>query len=202
MAMLRSFIGKFALSLLCLLVLSGCTQKIDGSSKEAYDASVAKITKDMTDEQKLAFRKAIGHIGIESLKLYDLFRKPPTDPEELKKALEPGRAFRDMVDGKTVTEVLKMGDEVKAKQAERQKIARAQREAAGLPPPSLPPGAKGPGASTVLKQPSGAAAGPKVPLGNLVAPGSKPAPAGSAPAQGASAPTQEASAQTSPAPQS
>jgi uncharacterized lipoprotein len=202
MAMLRGFIGKFVLSLLCLLVLSGCTQKIDGSSKEAYEASVAKLTKDMTDEQKLAFRKAIGHIGIESLKLYDLFRKPPTDPEELKKALQPGQAFRDMVNGKTVEEVLTMGEDAKSKQAVRQKAVREQRAAAGLPPPGLPAGVKGPGASTVLKQPSGAAAGPKVPLGNLVAPGSKPAPAGSAPAQGASAPTQEASAQTSPAPQS
>src|SRR6478609_5019020 len=64
MAMLRGFIGKLALPLLCLLVLNGCAQKIDASSKEALDASIEKVTKDMTDEERQRFRKAVGHIAI------------------------------------------------------------------------------------------------------------------------------------------
>jgi hypothetical protein len=171
MAMLRSFIGKFTIPLLCLLFLAGCTQKIDGSSKEAYDASVEKITKSMPEEEGRRFRKALNHIAIKSLKLGELFRKHPNGVGLDKQALVPGQALREMVDGKTVPEVLEMGAAAQAEQEARRAAAMQMRAGQGKPPlgPMLSP--SGPGQAP-------AAAGPAAPLGPVLPPSA----AGAAPA--------------------
>lgn len=195
MAMLRSFINKLALPLLCLLVLGGCgpkAPKVDGTSAEAYQASIEKIMKDMTEEDRLKFRKALSQIGIQSLKLEDVLRKPPTDPEELKKALQIGDAFRAMVNGKTVPEVLEMGAKARAERGARQAANNLERKAMGLPQnDGRPKGMQSaPGAQSVLKP--GAAKSmesrrPGPPTGASPAPAVS-TPAASTPIPGAPAP--------------
>lgn len=152
-SVMRRFIGTLTLSLLCVLTLSACTRsdaRIDGSSNEAFTASMEKVSKDLPEDQAASFRKALSILAIKHLDLQALLARKqqpgtPITNDKLRMALN----------GKTVPEVIRMGDEARgelqAKRAAAQQSVNQGRPSMLLPRAPMQPGALQP--SSVPGQP-------------------------------------------------
>jgi hypothetical protein len=128
-------VSRLFLPLLCILLMAGCAKTIDGSSDEAYKASLTKIAKSLPDDRRLEFQNAVGLITVKSLNLAALLTgKMP--------AGGPSRSAREMLNGKTVDQVLHMAEEIRQENEKR----RAERQAAPQfrqPMPTPPPAPAG-----------------------------------------------------------
>jgi uncharacterized membrane protein len=141
MVMLRDFIGRFALPFLCILWLAGCnnSDRIDASSSEAFKTSIEKITGKLPEEERVSFRKALSILTIRHLDLKAVMSGKVPASEASTDAL------RQVLDGRTVAEVIKMGDEAlvelqSRRAAAQQAINQRQRPSPLLPkPPQQPP---------------------------------------------------------------
>lgn len=131
MVILRRFIGSFVLSLLGVVLLAGCSgDRIDGSSKEAFTASIEKIAQGLPEKEAAEFRKALSVIAIKHLDLAAILAGKKTVAESGNDAL------RQSLNGKTAAEVVEMGAEARAELMARRSAAQKtalQRQPAATP---------------------------------------------------------------------
>ncbi|MEM7812187.1 MAG: DUF6694 family lipoprotein [Planctomycetota bacterium] len=80
---------------------SGGSLKIDGSSDEAFQASIEKIKASLTAEEKKAFEDAMLAVGLGENPIQNLLGSAVAGDIEA-----PKRRLRDKLDGKTRDEVL------------------------------------------------------------------------------------------------
>lgn len=130
---------RLFLPLLCILLMAGCAKTIDGSSEEAYKESLTKIAKSLPDERRKEFQNAVGLVTVKSLNLGALLtgKVPPGGPS---------KSAREMLNGKTVDQVLRMADEIRADNEKRRAARQAAPQFRQLMPAPAAPGNTAPAA--------------------------------------------------------
>lgn len=142
MATLHRGTFRLVLSLLCALALAGCAkQTIDGSSEEAFRASIARMAKELPADKRDQFQKSVGLVTVKNMDLPALFNGLKDGKQPDKDYAKGGRAA---LDGKNVDEVIAMAAAIRAELAAKQAAIKANQppaNGAGLlkaPPPAAP----------------------------------------------------------------
>jgi len=99
---MKKYVSVVSVALLMLSV-TGCKPKADGSSKEAFDASITKMEQGMDDAKKEQLNQAIQAVSAKTL-----FSSGAKSEEELK------AKFKEAFDGKTADEIIADGEKAKA----------------------------------------------------------------------------------------
>ncbi|MFA8300741.1 MAG: DUF6694 family lipoprotein [Hyphomicrobiales bacterium] len=92
---------------LFVLMFTSCAKKIDGSSKEAMQSSIAEISESMNEEEKTEFQQALMLVTFSGVELRDLIKDK--DPDETAADL------LSVLDGMTASEVISLAEEIKEK---------------------------------------------------------------------------------------
>ncbi|BDD12643.1 hypothetical protein FUAX_50750 (plasmid) [Fulvitalea axinellae] len=97
-----------AILLLLTLAFSSCSPTVDASSEKSFKASIKQLKESLSKEERKEFAECVKLIMTQNISVKDLLSKP--------------KAYaREKLDGKTVSDILKEGKELKKELEKKRK---------------------------------------------------------------------------------
>lgn len=110
---------KFLSFLLCLILIScGTEPTIDGSSDQAFQKSIEKVSEQLPDEKRKQLLQSLMRIAIGSFDLHSLMNTNLNDGNPAQLAIR----VRKKLDGKTAGQVIKMASDIENKRQQSDRV--------------------------------------------------------------------------------